>query len=76
LVYDLGGGTFDVSVVELMSGLLEVKASTGNRQLGGEDFDWKIVDFLAEKIMADSGVDPREDIRAKALLKEEAEKVK
>ena len=76
LVYDLGGGTFDVSVVEMMSGLLEVKASTGNRELGGEDFDWRIVDFLSERILADNGVDPREDIRAKALLKEKAENVK
>lgn len=76
LVYDLGGGTFDVSVVEMMSGLLEVKASTGNHQLGGEDFDWKIVDFLSDKIMKESGIDPRKDIRAKALLKEEAETIK
>lgn len=76
LVYDLGGGTFDVSVVEMMNGLLEVKASTGNRKLGGEDFDWKIVDFISEKIIADNGVDPRQDIRARALLKDEAEKIK
>jgi molecular chaperone DnaK len=76
LVYDLGGGTFDVSVVEMMDGLLEVKASTGNRLLGGEDFDWKIVDFLSEKIMLDRAVDPRQDIRAKALLKEAAENIK
>ncbi|UOF91424.1 Hsp70 family protein [Fodinisporobacter ferrooxydans] len=76
LVYDLGGGTFDVSVVEMMSGILEVKASTGNRHLGGEDFDWKIVDWLSEKIIAQSKLDPREDLRARALLKEEAEKIK
>lgn len=76
LVYDLGGGTFDVSVVEMMSGILEVKASTGNSHLGGEDFDWKLVDWFAEQIMAEHGIDPRNDIRAKALLKEEAEKVK
>lgn len=76
LVYDLGGGTFDVSVVEIMSGLLEVKASTGNNQLGGEDFDWRLVDWFAEQIMAEHGVDPRMDIRAKALLKEEAENIK
>lgn len=76
LVYDLGGGTFDVSVVEMMSGLLEVKASTGNNRLGGEDFDWMLVDVFAERILAEHGVDPREDIRAKALLKEEAENVK
>jgi len=76
LVYDLGGGTFDVSVVEMMGGLLEVKASTGNNMLGGEDFDWALVDFLAEHMIGTQGVDPREDIRARALLKDEAEKVK
>ncbi|OAT82354.1 Hsp70 family protein [Desulfotomaculum copahuensis] len=76
LVYDLGGGTFDVSVLEMMSGILEVKASTGNNHLGGEDFDWLIVDWLAEQIMAEHGIDPRDDIRARALLKEEAEKIK
>lgn len=76
LVYDLGGGTFDVSIVEMMSGVLEVKASAGNSQLGGEDFDWKIVDWLAEQVVNEHGVDPRNDIRAKALLKEEAEKIK
>ncbi|WP_233531969.1 Hsp70 family protein [Paenibacillus alkalitolerans] len=76
LVYDLGGGAFDVSVVEMCSGLLEVKASTGNRMLGGEDFDWKLVDWFAERMIERHGVDPRGDIRAKALLKEEAEKTK
>ncbi|MDQ0253411.1 molecular chaperone DnaK [Evansella vedderi] len=76
LVYDLGGGTFDVSVVEMMGGILEVKASEGNNQLGGEDFDWHLVDWLAEKVMDEHGVDPRQDVRGKARLKEEAEKVK
>ncbi len=76
LVYDLGGGTFDVSIVEMIGGLLEVKASHGNRFLGGEDFDWKLVDWFAERMIAENGVDPREDIRAKALLKQEAERVK
>ena len=76
LVYDLGGGTFDVSVIEMMSGLLEVKASTGNSLLGGEDFDWKIVDWLAERMLEEHGVDPRLDLRAKALLKGEAEMIK
>ena len=76
LVYDLGGGTFDVSVIEMMSGLLEVKASTGNSLLGGEDFDWKIVDWLAEQMFEEHGIDPRLDLRAKALLKAEAEKIK
>lgn len=76
LVYDLGGGTFDVSVVEMMSGLMEVKASDGNNLLGGEDFDWKLVDLFAEHMVSTHGVDPREDIRAKALLKETAEEIK
>lgn len=76
LVYDLGGGTFDVSVVEMMDGILEVKASAGNNNLGGEDFDWLIVDWLAEKMIQEHNVDPRKDVRGKALLKEEAEKAK
>jgi molecular chaperone DnaK len=76
LVYDLGGGTFDVSVVEMMSGIMEVKATTGDRHLGGEDFDWCLVDWMAEKMVAEQGVDPRDDIRGRALLKETAEKVK
>lgn len=76
LVYDLGGGTFDVSVVEMMSGILEVKASAGNNLLGGEDFDWRLVDWLSEKIRKSHGIDPRRDIRAKSLLKEQAEKIK
>ncbi|KXG76314.1 Hsp70 family protein [Thermotalea metallivorans] len=76
LVYDLGGGTFDVSIVEMMGGIMEVKASTGNNYLGGEDFDWRLVDWLAEHMIERDGVDPRQDIRAKALLKKEAERVK
>lgn len=76
LVYDLGGGTFDVSIVEMFSGVLEVKASTGDRMLGGEDFDWRLADWFAEQIIAEHGVDPRQDIRGKAILKEEAERVK
>lgn len=76
LVYDLGGGTFDVSVVEMMSGIMEVKASAGDRLLGGEDFDWRLVDWMAEQIIQQHGIDPRSDLRGKALLKETAEKVK
>ena len=76
LVYDLGGGTFDVSIVEIMDGLLEVLASNGNHMLGGEDFDWMIVDWMAEQINKESGLNPLKNIRAKALLKEEAEKIK
>lgn len=76
LVYDLGGGTFDVSVVEMMDGILEVKASTGNNFLGGEDFDWRLVDWLANKMIDEHRIDPRDDIRAKALLKKKAENIK
>lgn len=76
LVYDLGGGTFDVSVVELIDGILEVKASAGNSHLGGEDFDWLVVDWLAEQMIKEYQVDPRKDLRGKAVLKEEAERVK
>ncbi|SDE81834.1 Hsp70 family protein [Sporomusa acidovorans] len=76
LVYDLGGGTFDVSVVEMMSGILEVKASAGNNHLGGEDFDWLLVNWLAGKIKKSHGIDPLNDMRAKSLLKEQAEKIK
>lgn len=76
LVYDLGGGTFDVSVVTLDEGIIEVKASNGNRHLGGEDFDWRLVDWLAEHVNKEYGVDPRKDLRARAILKELAEHTK
>ncbi len=76
LIYDLGGGTFDVSLLEMNSGILEVKASAGNNQLGGSDFDLKLLDFFAEKIIDETGSDPRADLRARARLKEEAERVK
>jgi len=76
LVYDLGGGTFDVSVVEMMKGILEVKSSAGNNFLGGEDFDWKLVDFLAQYMIETHAVDPRTNIQARYILKTEAEKIK
>lgn len=76
LVYDLGGGTFDVSIVEMMSGVLEVKASAGNNHLGGEDFDWRLAGWLADKIRKAHGVNPMKDLRAKSLLKEQAERIK
>ncbi len=76
LVYDLGGGTFDVSVLRLTGGILEVLASTGNRQLGGEDFDWKLVDWLASQFIRRGGPDPREEARSRALLKDTAQQVK
>ncbi len=76
LVYDLGGGTFDVSVLEAMGGILEVKASSGNSRLGGEDFDWLLAGWMAEIISKKYGVDPLTDLKARAILKEEAERVK
>ncbi len=76
LVYDLGGGTFDVSVLETLGGILEVKASAGNSLLGGEDFDWLLVNWMAGILKERHGADPLKDLKAKALLKEEAERVK
>lgn len=76
LVYDLGGGTFDVSVIRLSDGVLEVRASTGDRHLGGEDFDWLLVDWLAAQVEKANGVNPLSDLRARARLKEAAEHMK
>lgn len=76
LVYDLGGGTFDVTLLEMFGGVLEVKASNGDNQLGGKDFDQKLMDFLLEKFEEKNGVDLRKDIYAMARLKSEAIKCK
>ena len=75
-VYDLGGGTFDISVLELGDGVFEVKATSGDTFLGGEDFDAKLVDFLAEAFRKDEGIDLRTDRLALQRLKEAAEKAK
>jgi molecular chaperone DnaK len=75
-VYDLGGGTFDVSIIELDAGVVEVRASHGDTQLGGDDFDERLVDYLAERFTADHGVDPRDDRRALARLTRAAEAAK
>lgn len=75
-VYDLGGGTFDVSIIELDSGVVEVRASRGNTQLGGDDFDQRLVTYLAERFEADYGSDPRSDARAHARLLRAAEAAK
>jgi molecular chaperone DnaK len=75
-VYDLGGGTFDVSIVELESGVVEVRASHGNTQLGGDDFDERLVDYLAELFQQEHGRDPRDDRRALARLTRAAEAAK
>jgi len=76
LVYDLGGGTFDVSVLELGDGVFEVKATAGNNRLGGDDFDERIVQWMAEEFQKDQGIDLRKDPRALSRLKEAAEKAK
>jgi|YNPNPStandDraft_1061719.scaffolds.fasta_scaffold34671_2 molecular chaperone DnaK len=76
LVYDLGGGTFDVSVVEMNSGVVEVRASHGNTHLGGDDFDQRIVDHLAEEFREAHGVDLREDRRSLARLLRASEDAK
>jgi molecular chaperone DnaK len=75
-VYDLGGGTFDVSIIELDAGVVEVRASHGNTQLGGDDFDALLVDHLAERFQQDHGVNPRADRRALARLSRAAEQAK
>lgn len=76
LVYDLGGGTFDVSVLELGDGVFEVLATNGDTHLGGDDFDNKIMDFLADSFQKEHGVDLRQDNMALQRLKEAAEKAK
>jgi len=75
-VYDLGGGTFDVSVLEIDDGVFEVKATNGDTFLGGEDFDMRIIDFLADEFKRDQGIDLRNDKLALQRLKEAAEKAK
>lgn len=75
-VYDLGGGTFDVSILELGDGVFEVKATNGDTKLGGDDFDQKIIDFIAESFRAENGIDLRNDKMALQRLKEAAEKAK
>lgn len=75
-VYDLGGGTFDVSVLEIGDGVFEVKSTNGDTFLGGEDFDAKIIDYLAEEFKKEQGIDLRSDKLALQRLKEAAEKAK
>jgi len=76
MVYDLGGGTFDVSIIALSEGVLEVLATAGNNRLGGDDFDQRIIDWLAGEFRKDSGIDLRGDKMAMQRLKEAAEKAK
>ena len=75
-VYDLGGGTFDISILELGEGVYEVKSTNGDTHLGGDDFDKKILDYLAEEFQKENGVDLRKDSQALQRLREAAEKAK
>ena len=76
LVYDLGGGTFDVSILTLADGLFEVKSTAGNNRLGGDDFDARVIDYLADEFKKKEGVDLRKDPVAMQRLKDAAEKAK
>ena len=76
MVYDLGGGTFDVSLLEISDGVFEVLATAGNNKLGGDDFDNRIIDWMAEQFKAENGIDLRQDKMAHQRLKEAAEKAK
>lgn len=76
LVFDLGGGTFDVSILELGDGVFEVLATNGNNRLGGDDFDQRVIDYLADEFMKEHGIDLRKDRVALQRLKDEAEKAK
>jgi molecular chaperone DnaK len=75
-VYDLGGGTFDISILELGDGVFEVKSTNGDTHLGGDDFDQKIIDWLVEEFKKDQGIDLKNDRQALQRLKEAAEKAK
>lgn len=76
LVYDLGGGTFDVSILELGDGVFEVKATTGNNRLGGDDFDNRIMDYLVDEFKRENGIDLSKDKMAMQRIKDAAEKAK
>lgn len=76
LVFDLGGGTFDVSVLEIGDGVFEVKSTSGDNHLGGDDWDQRIIDWLADKFLGDHGIDLRSDKMALQRLRAEAEKAK
>ena len=76
MVYDLGGGTFDVSIIEMGDGVQEVLATAGNNRLGGDDFDQRIINWLADGFKAEQGIDLRDDKMAMQRLKEAAEKAK
>ena len=75
-VYDLGGGTFDISMLEIGDGVFEVKATNGDTHLGGDDFDQAIIEYLANEFQKENGIDLRKDVQALQRLKSEAEKAK
>ena len=75
-VYDLGGGTFDISILEIGEGVFEVKATNGDTHLGGDDFDQRIIDWIADEFSKEHGIDLRKDRMALQRLKEAAEKAK
>jgi molecular chaperone DnaK len=75
-VFDLGGGTFDISILEIGDGVFEVKATNGDTHLGGDDFDQRVIDWLAEEFKKDQGIDLRKDAMALQRLKEAAERAK
>ena len=76
MVFDLGGGTFDVSILEISDGVFEVLATNGDTRLGGDDFDQKVIDWMADKFLAENGVDLRKDKMVLQRLKDAAEKAK
>ncbi|MBR2335738.1 MAG: molecular chaperone DnaK [Clostridia bacterium] len=76
MVFDLGGGTFDVSLLEISDGVFEVLATAGNNRLGGDDFDQRVIDWMADKFMKENGVDLRKDKMVLQRLKDAAEKAK
>src|SRR5207237_6669923 len=75
-VYDLGGGTFDISILELGDGVFEVKSTNGDTHLGGDDFDQRVITWLADEFRREQGIDLRQDRMALQRLKEAAEKAK
>ena len=75
-VYDLGGGTYDISILDLAEGVFQVQATNGDTHLGGDDFDQAIIDFLADEFKKQEGIDLRKDRMALQRLKEAAEKAK
>ena len=75
-MFDLGGGTFDISILEIGEGVFEVKSTNGDTHLGGDDFDQRVIDYLADEFKKDQGIDLRKDTMALQRLKEAAEKAK